>query len=49
MRKFTVAVATASLLVAGCGNPGEASKDEAAAPETTEDDDKGGDPGIKAK
>jgi hypothetical protein len=84
MRKFTVAVATASLLVAGCDNPGEASKDGAAASEaaevtgpvadadtaagadgnaadakmvgsdasansTAEEDDKGGDPGIKAQ
>lgn len=85
MRKLSVAVVTASLLVAGCGNPGDAAKDGAAASEATEvaapvadadtsagldanaadakmaapaesdansaaeEDDKGGDPGIKSQ
>jgi hypothetical protein len=85
MRKLSVAVATASLLVAGCGDPGDASKEGAAASEATEvavpvadadtsagpdsnaadakmaapaegvansaaeEDDKGGDPGIKSQ
>jgi outer membrane murein-binding lipoprotein Lpp len=36
MRKLSVAVATASLLVAGCGNPGDAAKNGTAASEATE-------------
>jgi hypothetical protein len=61
MRKFTLAmsIATASLMVTACGNPGDTKKDEAVTVDTTEaaapapeanstDPDKGGDPGVRA-